>query len=488
VRSVARVKPKPGDNAPAMLLLNQTACPVLDAGSASGGSFIHVLGAVSSDNLFSQPGTIHSDSGATASCGGSNKNVFLGTGSDGIVAYAAPQKTNHALADSTKPGLITALATYNGQPSSYVYDSLNNVYGSTALTTGGTKSAVTGRSLITRKPVDDQYHPGGVGVVTAISNANSVFANAATTYTKFPASVNACKPTQAEINALSLTSTSNLYIDCAGKFVGDNAGLTISAGRVYFKGWVNPSASVQMPNADHVYIENSGGNTDAISLGTGATFQMNNKSANLSGAICANGQSTSKAELFVKTGDFKQSGTSTLQMCRTSVFLMGGSTTGCIPSSSSGVNPAVSPCPGINGGLGTGQFTQTGGNIDWTAPDQYDATMDANGNTLATLNTPGQGWTDANGPEDLALWSESGTNSSNTFNMNGGGVFHVRGVFMVPNANPFKISGGAAMNLTNAQFIASSIQLSGTGTNITMSVDPYSAVTLPDLQLVGLVR
>jgi hypothetical protein len=96
-------------------------------------------------------------------------------------------------------------------------------------------------------------------------------------------------------------------------------------------------------------------------------------------------------------------------------------------------------------------------------------------------------WADPNGPEDLALWSESGTNSSSTYNMNGGGVFHVRGVFMVPNAEPFKISGGAGMNLTNAQYIVTSIELSG-GTQITMAVDPNSAVTLPDLGLVGLIR
>jgi hypothetical protein len=98
------------------------------------------------------------------------------------------------------------------------------------------------------------------------------------------------------------------------------------------------------------------------------------------------------------------------------------------------------------------------------------------------------GWSDPNGPEDLALWSESATNSSNTYSMAGGGLFNVRGVFMVPNADPFIISGGARMDLTNAQYVASSIELNGAGTNVTMSVDPNSAVTLPELGLVGLVR
>jgi hypothetical protein len=71
--------------------------------------------------------------------------------------------------------------------------------------------------------------------------------------------------------------------------------------------------------------------------------------------------------------------------------------------------------------------------------------------------------------------------------MNGSGLFHVRGIYMVPNAAPFTLSGGAGMTLNNAQYITTSIELNG-GTQITMSVNPDSAVTLPDLGLVGLVR
>jgi hypothetical protein len=94
-----------------------------------------------------------------------------------------------------------------------------------------------------------------------------------------------------------------------------------------------------------------------------------------------------------------------------------------------------------------------------------------------------------NGPEDLSLWSESyGSSSSATYNMQGGSDFRVRGVFMVPNADPFVIGGGATLNLTNAQFIASSIALNGNGTNITMAVDPNSAVHIPKLHGLGLVR
>ena len=64
----------------------------------------------------------------------------------------------------------------------------------------------------------------------------------------------------------------------------------------------------------------------------------------------------------------------------------------------------------------------------------------------------------------------------------------MRGVFMVPNADPFIISGGASLDLTNAQYVTTSIELNGNTTKITMRVDPNAAVSLPDQGLVGLVR
>jgi hypothetical protein len=161
--------------------------------------------------------------------------------------------------------------------------------------------------------------------------------------------------------------------------------------------------------------------------------------------------------------------------------MMGGQSNGCVPATV-GTAPTTTPCAG---GLGNGQFTQTGGNIDWTAPNALDQTLDTT--TGKSIPAAVTAWDDPNGPEDLALWSESATSTSQTYNMNGSGDFHVRGVYMVPNAEPFKLSGGAGMQLTNAQYIVSSIELNG-GTQITMKVDPNSAIVLPDLALVGLIR
>ncbi|MGH3308048.1 MAG: hypothetical protein ACRDOX_10210, partial [Nocardioides sp.] len=491
IRSVGRIKPVPGDSAPAMLLLKRTGCPVLKTGSNGGSSFIHVLGAVSTDGSGkTQAGTIHADSDGIGCNGGNNSWVYGGLAGNGVVAYAAPLASSPTSPDPSLPGAITSVAAANGLSGTILRDDLNNVYGGSGLNSAspGTKVEVSGRSLVTRRLVDERYFTGVKG---AIAGASSMFTSGTlgppdTSWKKFPASVNACKPTQADITALGLTAADKLYIDCNGKFVGDNVTLTFFAGTVYFRGWVNPSAQLKLVNAHHVYVGNHTDNADAISLGTGAEFQVNTTGSAITANTdasgnCTTGQSTSKGVVFVRTGQFKQTG-GLLRMCRSTVMMMGGSTTGCVPTLPGAAPNLLTPC---GGSLGNGQFTQNGGGIDWTAPDALDATTDANGNPLPAAVT---GWADVNGPEDLALWSESGSNSSTNYSMAGGGLFQVRGVFMLPNAAPFIISGGATLNLTNAQYIASSIELNGNTTSITMSVDPNAAVTVPDIGLVGLVR
>jgi hypothetical protein len=489
VRSVGRVKTVPGNSAPALLLLKRTGCPALRAGNSGSGSgtYIHVLGAMTATGL-SQPGTIHSDSDGVGCTGGSNSNIFIGAQNDGIVAYAAPLVSNPTSPDPMLPGFISSVAAANGAASNIIRDSLDYVYGSSAVASGGTKNEVSARPLVTRKLVDDRYF---TGVKAAIGGAASVFAAGQSgpipTWKKFPAAVDACNPTQAQVNALSLTATDDLYVDCntgPKKFTGGN--LTILAGRIYFRNSVTPSGRLQMPNAAKVYVGNHTNVANAIDIGNGTSFEVNNSTANMSGSLCSSAVDAglTKATLFVNTGSIAESNGGMLRLCRTTAFLMGGKSDGCVPATS-GIAPTITPCTGGLTSLGTGQFTQTGGDIDWTAPNSIDTTLNAI--TKVPLPTAVTAWQDASGPEDLALWSESATSSSQTYNMNGSGIFNVRGVFMVPNADAFKLSGGAGMNLTNAQYIVASIELNG-GTQITMKVDPNSAIVLPDLDLVGLIR
>jgi Flp pilus assembly protein TadG len=478
VRSVGRVKTVPGSSAPAMLLLKRTGCPALRTGNSGSGSgtFIHVLGAITSTGL-AQAGSIHADSDGTGCTGGSNSNIFIGAQDSGIVAYAAPLVSNPTAPDPTKPGLVTSYAAATGANQGVVRDQLDYVYGSTALTSGGTRNEVSARPLITRKLIDDRYF---TGVKAAITAAAPIF-SAPAAPAGFNKTLNNCTPTAAQV--ASITSADTLYVNCTANNGFQANGITINANAVYFNGTVNPSGTLKMPNATKVYIGNQGNKTNALAIGNGASFEMNNSAANMSGTLCSTAVNAglTKGTLFIRTGSIAESNGGMLRLCRTTAFMLGGQSDGCVPATS-GNAPTTTPCAGT---LGTGQFTQTGGDIDWTAPNSLDQTLDTTTNT--SLPAAVTAWSDPNGPEDLALWSESATNTSQTYNMNGGGIFNVRGVFMVPNADPFKISGGAGMNLTNAQYIVTSIELNG-GTQITMKVDPNSAVTLPDLDLVGLIR
>lgn len=506
IRSVGRVRVAPGDAAPAMLLLKRTGCPVLVTGSntSPATSFIKVLGAVSADGTKAQAGTIHSDSDGLGCSGGNDASrIFNGRGASGIVTYAAPLISNPLLPDPSKPGVISAVAVHNGITGLAVRDSLDNVYASSLqFPLVATKGEVTGRPLVTRRYVDERYFPavktaiGGTAANPggAVGVFNSGAAGAPPGWTNLAAG-NACKPTQAEVNTAVntaiLVSGGKLYINCTannGFQAPANTPLSIGAPQVYFAGVVNPGSTLKFPNASKIYVGNHGGLSDAIAVGNGSSFEVNTAgNVDLSGN-CTTGVQPSRAVLFVRAGQLKQTG-GLVQMCRTTGFILGGMTgssavagPGCVPLAT-GIAPTMTPC---NGGLGTGQVTMSGSaSIDWTAPNTLDATTDANGNTLPAAAAA---WARADGPEDLALWSESGTSSSSNFSMGGSGTMRVRGVFMVPNAAPFTIGGGTGQILTNAQYIATSIELNGAGTAITMKVDPNSAVTVPDLRMIGLVR
>lgn len=471
LRSVARLAIQSGDQAPALLLLEPNKCSVLVVGSSGGGSgsLIHV------NSSGTTAGTIHADSDATgADCGsGSNQQLFQGHQSDAIVAYGAGGES----------GTITSVAGYQGKASNVVSDNSTTppdmVYGTTAsgAVGAGTKTGPTGRDRVTRAPVDSRYRDG---VATAIRN-NLSWINA----TSAPAGFANVNCTAAAINTAitngSLNSTSSVYINCSGGYaLGTGAApITIPAQNIILDGYFK-SGGIAMPNAQNVFLA---GDTSqpAIKLTTGSAFCIRSNGTCTSATVnsCSSsptGNYASHATLFIRNGSISQTG-GTLRMCNTSVVVLGGQTTtatnlGCIPSTD-GTAPSVTPCSlsGVNGGAGNGQLSIGGGGIqDWTAPNAKDV--------VPLADKP-----DAYSKyfEDLALWDESygASTGSVVYTMAGGGNTHTQGVFMVPNA-AFNISGGGAQNLVNAQYIARKVILTG-GAQLTMTVDPNSAVTLPSV-------
>lgn len=483
VRSVARVKAVPGGDAPAMLLLKQTGCDVLSAGAAAGGSTVHVVGAISNNvPPRSQAGTIHSDSDGQGCA--NNQNIFTGQSNNGIVAYAAPMIGNTSQPDPTKPGQISAWAVQNGVSGTTVRDSNSRVCGSTGLASSGSCPGVDvlGRVQMYRKIVDGRYLSAVTGAVADASSSIS----AAPGYSQLAN----CNPSQADINALNLNSGSFLEVTCpTGNGIFSNSSdVSIPAGTIVFGGAINPSAKLSLPNATHVYIV--GSSSAALKL-TGGTFSMHTSApdgtSNLASGKCSPSPTggTDKAVLVIANGDVTQSNGGKVQLCYTTLIMMGGRSDACLPSDATSTAPPnpTTPC---GGGSGTGQLTQTGGDVDWTAPNRYDVMTLSDGKPDPARAPE---WTDRNGPEDLAFWSESGGTASNPkYQMTGGGTVNLVGVLMTPNAQPFNLSGQFSQTLTNAQYIASSILLSSNNTSITMGVDPNSAVTVPALEVVGLVR
>lgn len=487
VRSVGRVYASPGGDAPALLLLKRTGCPVLMTGSNSSG-YIAVKGAVSSSGR-TQPGTIHADSDGSSCSGASGTNIFDGRFGSGIVAYAAPLATNPSAPDPTKPGSITSYAASQGKTGGVLRDTNTNVCGAYTLYTtfsgtacSGTKTEVTPGSLVKRTGVDGRYLTAVNAIVTAAAPIWSLTASTAPSYGY---TVMGCTDTP--------PASAAVFVNCAT--FKQAATFSSSTKTVVFNGVVNPQngATISLPAATKVYIfGQAGGNAISLGGGTGGTFAVHTAGNTTSGLCNATPSgpdpgalSTNKAVVVVKSGQLNESASGTLQMCYTTMVMMGNGNNACLTNVplEEANGPTPTPC---STGAGDGQINQQGGNVDWTAPNQYDVTILPDGSSDPTKSP---GWTDPNGPEDLALWTESyGTSNNPKFVMTGGGTEHVVGVFMTPNADPFQLSGGATLNLTNAQFVASSFSLGSANTNLIMSVDPNSAVQLPQLRPVGLVR
>ncbi len=488
IRSVGRVAIGPGDQAPAMLLLDTTHCHVLELAAGGSGADSHIRVKGSSVYMQKRPdgtagdvntaGSIHSDSNAS-NCSGGNPSppVFLGKATDGVVAYGAP--------DGSASGTITSVAGFNGASASTVYDSSANVYGTTAEDelSSGTPSPPTGHDKVTRKVIDDRYLGStavspSTGVTGAVADAESTVFSTTTGVTAANASsrgytlLTGCTPSQADVDALSLTASSWVYVKCDNP--GFKGAVTIPGQRIVFSDQISSSANVSLPNATAVYVFGGGNGINA----SGGFSMHTAGQIDGSTGLCTNVVNPSRAMLFVKDGGITATG-GLLRLCNTTVILMGNRPNGCTSSISYTVAPVTTPC---GGAAGDGLIKIAGTAVqDWTAPNTIDDMSLLDEDTKKASY-----WQNKAGLEDLALWSESYGTSSN-WQMSGGGTMHLVGVFMTPNASPFVVKGGATQQLSNAQYVASSFQLTG-GATLEMKVDANNVISYPMLTPFSLVR
>jgi Putative Flp pilus-assembly TadE/G-like len=469
VRSVARLIPNTTGSAPiALLLLERHNCLALQAGSNN--TYIDVLG------FGPSPGYIHSDSlgdqvGTGSDCNSGNKALY-GKFAKHIIA-------RHS--ETGGVGGVISVAALSGAPGAVPANATDGSANVCAELANGTCANAIGRGVLGRRPIDTRYL---TGVRTALTNASAATgwstATAGTNgYTVWtPANCSnitvATPPTTGGPNAANLATL--LFVNCPSGATFKSDTLIANALNVVFNGKISIGSgnSLSIPKAQKVWVKGATGGSGidisgALALGTYTNTTATNKG---SAQVCPATQ-TARDQLVIMNGAFTGGAQANFHLCGTAVVMGDGWTgTSCpVPTTPTpvSVEPSDNLCYGYVS-LGGGGF------MEWTAPN---------------LAGAGATSTDWNALEDLTLWTESsGTVSGTTTNssIGGGGQMYVAGVFFLPNANPFVISGGSFQaNGANAQFIVRRLSANGSG-SLTMRPNPNDSVSIPPAPSTSLVR
>jgi hypothetical protein len=255
--------------------------------------------------------------------------------------------------------------------------------------------------------------------------------------------------------------TDSVFVNCPGNPGFNKPNVAINGSRIFFNGKIASPTLLSMPNATEVYVKGFSG----AGVNASGGFSMHARGA----ATCGATPSPASARLIIKDGGLTSNG-GVLRLCNTTVILMGGSSSGCLRQDAQPLLPPNEISCG--GGRGNGLLNVAGtAQQDWTAP-----------NTTSNTSTPAL-W---NNLEDLALWTETyGENAD--FSLAGGGGMNLSGVFMAPNANPFKLGGGGTQTIEQSQYISRKLTVAG-GATLTLGPNPKDVVTFPVINGFSLVR
>jgi hypothetical protein len=257
-----------------------------------------------------------------------------------------------------------------------------------------------------------------------------------------------------------------VFINCSN--FNSAVRFTATDAEVIFNGRISGSNEMTFENPAKVYVK------DGLNR-SGGSFNVN---TGTSTPNCSTRMRSRTTKLVVASGDLTTTGGANLHLCGT-VLLMGDDTPG---SGANCPHPAPPAIPTTNGvepydNCFNGYISLAGGGaLDWTAPNRTDDGMVWNDSADAPyLDTF----------EDLAFWTETaGSNSS----IAGGGSNIMKGVFFLPNADPFNISGnGGQVIQTDAQFIVRKLKMGGNGV-LSMRPNPNNAVAFPYFSGFSLVR
>jgi hypothetical protein len=427
----------------ALLLLERNDCNALTFNGTN--AALQVLG------YQNHPGIIHSDSiGNGANCNNQILNgVAVSTG--GTPSYVGPG----ILAESAQtgsppePGRISVSALYG----------LRNAVPTRASTP--CPSTLVGTSLDPAIPhtcAIGSSRKGRLNVDVLYRNRIAALQDKAARETVVPPLGYTIYPTCNSVPAV--VTEDKVWINC-NSF---NNAVEFTSKEIIFNGSISGSADMTFREPDFIYVGNG-------ITRSGGILNVNIGSADPTTATCTGRDRSKTTKLVVARRDFTTSGAASLHLCGTTVLMGDANGSGpnlpAIPATD-GVEPYNNPFNGVISLAGTGV-------LDWTAPNATSTPMEWN-------QTSSQAY--LNNFEDLAFWTEASGSSS----IAGGGQNNMVGVFFLPNANPFNITGrGGQVIESNAQFIVRKLTMGGNGV-LKMRPNPNDAISVPYFSNFALVR
>lgn len=451
VRSVGRLNATETlDFVAALQLLERNKCDVLQTGGSNTRVIAQPYGAY--------PGTIQIDSVGDGSCPQPILNAQATSGGPSVLACSANSSNPDCRPGTgTRPSRIGIYARNFNKPANVISTAFPSTYGDTAAVasprTGRKFSDVRYRTNVatldqTAKSVltGNSGRPPGCSLVLL----NACTGNGVTWLVLQPLD---CNTLAVFFLVPGRTSAQNIWFDCN---LNVSTALTLSASNAYIvvTGTLNVSSDFTIADPRKVYVGGkSTGNKIGLDLsGSSSVFNMNLGPA----SACSGRTDPGHANrLVVGKGSLKAASGSTVRMCQTFLYLASGYDK--VPATN-GTNPCSSACSNYTGtiDISSGSF------VDLSAPNEITGRL-PDATELATTNLF----------EDLALWMEAG---GNTNGMAGGAATKLRGIFFLPNADAFNLSGGGSLPIDlSAQFVSTSLKVTG-GATVNLVPNPTDSI------------
>ena len=235
-----------------------------------------------------------------------------------------------------------------------------------------------------------------------------------------------------------------------------SSSLTLSAADavVVVTGQLSVSSTFTITDPRKVYV---GGRDSGNKIGLDLSSPSGVLKINMGTASACSGRTGPghANKLVVGKGSVKVGSGFTVRLCQTFTYLASGYDK--VPASD-GTRPCTTPCSGY---LGTINIS-SGSTVDLSAPNEITGRLPADAE-LATTNPF----------EDLGLWVEAGGTANG---LAGGASTKLAGVFFLPNADPFSLTGGGSLPIDlSAQFVSTSLKVSG-GATVNLVPNPEDSI------------